>query len=196
MDDACWHQADFEQSMKARADDVLDIRKAEEDTKAQAVHYTAVAQQQEEQLQVQVLCYCCTLELGVRFGGGVGYCAVQHNRRDCSSVGSIQIQVRRRRRGCRAAGTTVNLKVRYGRYRVMRSREARRVARLRVYVCTALRHSCSKLVAQWTGFVDCCTRWKVHGDGKLPAWIMTIVLFTLCSRRNSSYADFECRVVL
>lgn len=52
--------------MKAHADEVLDIRKAEEDTKAQAVHYKAVAEQQEEQLQVQVLCRHCALEFGVR----------------------------------------------------------------------------------------------------------------------------------
>lgn len=46
--------AEFEESMEARANDVLEIRKGEEETRAQAQHYAAVARQQEDQLQEEV----------------------------------------------------------------------------------------------------------------------------------------------
>lgn len=44
--------------MDARANEVLEIRKSEDESRAQAAHYAAVAKQQEEQLQVQ----CSTVQ--------------------------------------------------------------------------------------------------------------------------------------
>lgn len=38
--------------MEARATEVLELRKAEQETAARRVHYAAVAEKQEEQLQV------------------------------------------------------------------------------------------------------------------------------------------------
>lgn len=45
-------QADFEQTMDARANEVLALRDASKETKDRRAHYAAVAQRQEDQLQV------------------------------------------------------------------------------------------------------------------------------------------------
>lgn len=45
-------QADFTQTMEARAAEVVELRKADKDTTARRAHCTAVVKKQEEQLQV------------------------------------------------------------------------------------------------------------------------------------------------
>lgn len=52
-------QLGFEEAMEARANEVLELRKAEQDTKARQFHLLAVAKQQEDQLQVDNLMQQC-----------------------------------------------------------------------------------------------------------------------------------------
>lgn len=47
-----WKQARFEQSMEARANEVLDLRKAGQEATARQIHCVDLARQQEERLQV------------------------------------------------------------------------------------------------------------------------------------------------
>lgn len=44
--------------MESRAAELLELRKAEQDTAARQAHCSAVAKKQEEQLQVCVFCLC------------------------------------------------------------------------------------------------------------------------------------------